>query len=240
MPALNDRISKGLVGALLMLVTLPAVGAQMQAELLLYRIESPGEEVTFNRLLVTAAFLRLDKGSQDSGYILYDRRQRLIYSVDHENRSILVIDPPPLTETIKQQAPTISLQAVGPADAPEVGGVKPQQWVLNVAGKPCRNAFVLPGVMPKAAAAYGEYLRLLSQQQAQALTAIPAEFQDACDNAVHVFAADGLLRKGLPLNVWDSRGYRESLIDFRKAFTVTDNEFILPAGYARMPMQTGF
>jgi hypothetical protein len=121
-----------------------------------------------------------------------------------------------------------------------VGGVKPQQWVLTVAGQQCRNAFVLPGVLPKATAAYGEYLRLLSHQQAQALTAIPAEFQDACDNAVHVFAADELLQKGLPLNVWDSRGYRESLIDFRKAFTVTESDFTLPAGYARLPMQAGF
>jgi hypothetical protein len=109
-----------LIAAQLIIAALPAVGAQTQAALLLYRVVSPGEAAYFNRLLSTPAFLRLDKGAQDSGYILYDRRQRVIYSVDHEARSILVIEPPPLRRELKAQAPLIELQLVETAEVPKV------------------------------------------------------------------------------------------------------------------------
>ncbi|MGD9164774.1 MAG: hypothetical protein PVF13_08440 [Chromatiales bacterium] len=133
-----------MIVASLIIAALPAVGAQMQAALLLYRIVSPGEEAYFHRLLSTPSFLRLDKGARDRGYILYDREKRVIYSVDHEERSILIIDPPPLTQELKEQAPAIELQVVETAQMPKVGNMEPRQWRLSVAGQTCRDAFVLP------------------------------------------------------------------------------------------------
>jgi hypothetical protein len=219
-----------------LLATLPASGAEVAAELLIYRISSPAEEIYLNRLLVTPEFLRLDRGEQDSGYILYDRRQGVVYSADHEERSILIIDPPPLNKELAAQATAIEVKPVASEKAPVVGGVTPQRWVLRAGGRQCREAYVLPGLMSNAVAAYGEYLSVLARQQALALPAIPAEFQDACDNAVHLLAPDALLRKGLPLKVWDEQGYRESLIDFREGFQVPESDFTLPDDYSRMPM----
>ncbi len=237
---LKRRYTMGLIATLILLATLPAVAAEEQAELMLYRVQSPGEEPYFNRLLANPAFLRLDRGGQDSGYILYDRQQQIIYSVNHEEHSILVIDPPPMTDDLSARMPEIELKSVAPVSAPSVSGVKPQQWVLTSDGQRCREAFVLPGLMPKAVAAYGEYLKVLAQQQALALSTMPAEFQDACDQAVHVYAPDSLLRKGLPLNVWNGKGYREVLIDFREGFRVSKDDFRLPTDYSRIPMGTGF
>jgi hypothetical protein len=218
----------------------PAFSTDQQVELLLYRVQSANEGAAFNRLLVSPGFLRLDRGEQDPGYILFDRREGIIYSVNRDEQSILVIDPPELPADFGANAPAIGLQQVTPVEAPEVAGVKPQHWRLMVAEASCREAFVLPGAMPNAVAAYGEYLRVLARQQAQALSAIPTEFQDACDNAVHVFAVDALLSKGLPLDVWSAGDYRESLVDFRESFTVSEDDFILPADYARVPMRTMF
>lgn len=235
------RLTAGLVAALLCFPLSAALSGEIEAELLIYRVQPTEEAAYLNRLLVTPAFLRLDRGAEDSGYILYDRKQQVIYSINHGDHTILVIDPPALAAEVEAGAPEIALQAVEtPVEAPEVGGVTPRQWSLVVAGQSCREAFILPGLMPAAVAAYGEYLTILSHQQAQALTAIPAEFQDPCDNAVHVFAAAALLRKGLPLSVWDSRGYRESLIDFRASFPAPDADFTLPADYARVPMRAMF
>ncbi len=218
----------------------PAFSADEEVELLLYRVQSANEVPAFNRLLVSPDFLRLDGGGEDRGYILFDRREQIIYSVNHDDQSILVIDPPALPADFDAKAPAIALRQVTPAEAPEVGGVKPQHWRLLVADASCREAFVLPGMMPRAVAAYGEYLRVLSRQQAQALSAIPAEYQDPCDNALHVFAADALLKKGLPLDIWGGGDYRESLIDFREAFAVQEGAFSLPSGYSRVPMRSGF
>ena len=221
------------------LLAWPAMGAETQAALLIYQVESPAEPTTINRLLATADFLRLDRGTQDSGYILFNRREGIIYSVNHEEASILVIDPPPLSETLQALAPEIQLKPEPVADAPTVGGVKPDQWSLSADGTLCRNAFVLPELMPVAVAAYAEYLRVLARQQGLALPSLPPEYQDACDSANHIFAADSLLGKGLPLNIWNEQGYRESLIDFRDDFQVPESDFTLPDGYNRSNMNTG-
>jgi hypothetical protein len=223
-----------------LLATSLASGAEVEAELLIYRVGSSVEEAYLNRLLATPGFLRLDRGEQDSGYILYDRRQGVVYSVDHEERSILVIDPPPLNDELAARAEAVEVRPVASESAPAVGGVRPQHWVLRRGGRQCREAYVLPGLMPNAVAAYAEYLGVLARQQALALPAIPAEVQDACDNAVHLLAPDALLRKGLPLKVWDEQGYRESLIDFRAEFQVPEGDFTLPAAYTRVPMGRGF
>ncbi|MEJ2395936.1 MAG: UDP-2,3-diacylglucosamine hydrolase, partial [Candidatus Thiodiazotropha sp.] len=121
-----------------------------------------------------------------------------------------------------------------------VAGVKPQRWVLTAAGRTCREAFVLPGAMSEAVAAYSEYLKVLARQQAVGQAAIPAEYQDACDSAIHVYAPTSLLDKGLILNAWDDQSYREELLDFRRDFKVSESDFVLPQGYQRVPMMSGF
>jgi hypothetical protein len=242
MPTLRGPIANGLVALLLMLTAVTGAFAQERAELLLYRVESPGEEPYINRIMVTPTRLRLDQGGQDSGYILYDREQRIIYSVNHEAQSILVIEPPSQPQPLshRDQPPQIVLrQAGGPVEAPAVAGVKPLQWILSVEGAVCRRAFVLPGLMHRAVSAYSEYLQVMGNQQAVALPSIPVEYQDSCDNAIHVHEPTALLEKGLILKAWDDRGYREELIDFRNRFEVSPSDFTLPDGYHRMPMVSG-
>ncbi len=237
---LNGRLYAGLIATWVWLTALPVMAAETEAQLLLYRMQAPGEGSTLNRFLVTPSFLRLDHGERDSGYILFDRQAQLIYSVNHKERSILVIDPPSMTEALAAQAPVIEVKSVEPVEAPAVAGVKPQRWLLTAAGRTCREAFVLPGAMSEAVAAYGEYLNVLARQQAVGQAAIPAEFQDACDSAIHVYAPASLLDKGLILKVWNDQNYREELLDFRRDFKVSERDFVLPQGYQRVPMMSGF
>jgi len=223
----------------LLLAALPALASGSQAEQLVYRVQSPGEEPYFSRLLATPDFLRLDQGAGDSGYILFDRRQQVIYSVTHEDHSILVIDPPPLPSGLDAKAPAIALQEAEPVGVPAVGGVKPRQWTLSADARTCRQAFVLPGLMSQAVSAYAEYLGVLARQQAVTLEAMPPEFQDACDSAIHVFAPGALLDKGMIVKAWDAQGYLEELVDFRQQAELPDTDFTLPESYRRTPMTPG-
>ncbi len=236
---LKRMFHHGLLPAWLSLAALPAPAVAAQAEMLVYRVQSPGEETYFSRLLATPAYLRLDQGAGDSGYILFDRKQQVIYSVTHEDHSILVIDPPPKPPGLETRAPALSLQEAEPANAPAVGGVKPHQWTLSAEGRSCRLAFVLPGLMPQAVAAYAEYLGVLARQQAVTLEAMPPEFQDACDSAIHVFAPGALLEKGLILKAWDDSGFLEELVDFRQDVELPDADFTLPETYRHTPMSPG-
>jgi hypothetical protein len=211
---------------------------EIEAALLVYQVRTADGEASINRLLTTRDYLRLDQGAQDPGFILFDRKQRKIYSVNASDRSILVIDPP----RGKVQKPDALVVAVRPGSRdklPEVQGIEPQHWLLQTNGVTCREAYVAPGLMSDALTIYGDYLRVLASQQALALPAIPEEFRNACDSAIHVYAPDALLLKGLPLKIWSDQGYREELVDFRPLFTVPDDSFTLPQGFQEMRMGGG-
>jgi len=231
-------------GGLLLLAALwpallPAGADEIGAELLVYRIESPGETPAWQRLLATADYLRLDRGEADPGFILFDRRERVIYSIDPGERSILEIDPPPLN---REPPADLNIELRNPplADVPAVAGVTPVHWQLLVNGKPCREAILAPGLMSKAVAAYRDYLLLLAAQQAVTLPAIPEEFRDPCDSALNVYAPDALWAKGLPLRLWDEGGYQEVLVEFASESRVPAERFALPEGYQHQPVGAGF
>jgi len=229
-----------LAGLFLMLglVCVPAGAAEVEAGLLVYRVEAPGQAVSFNRLMTTQDSLRLDQGEADQGFILFDRRERVVYSVNPEERSILEIDPP--ASNLETPADlNIELSPAKMVDAPAVGGVKPVHWQLRANGEICREAILAPGLMPKAVAAYREYLLLLAAQQAVTLPSIPEEFQSACDSAINVYAPDALLEKGLPLRLWNGQGYQEVLTDFKPSASLPAEYFILPADFQHVPMGTG-
>jgi hypothetical protein len=217
----------------------PAGAAEVEAGMLVYRVETPGEPDTISRLLTTPDYLRLDQGEADQGFILFDRRERVIYSVNPAEHSILEIDPPAANLETPADL-NIEMKPVTIEDAPAVGGVKPVHWQLLANGGICREAILAPGLMPKSVAAYREYLLLLASQQAVSLQSIPEEFQSACDSALNVYAPDALLEKGLPLRLWDAQGYQEVLTEFKPDGRFPAEYFTLPAGYEHVPMGAGF
>lgn len=223
----------------LWLLCAPAGADEVEADLLLYRMERRGEPLSLERMLATTDYLRLDRGEGDSGFILFDRRERVIYSVDPAERTILEIDPPPLSRVIPADL-NIELRNPPLADVPVVAGVTPVHWQLWVNGESCREAILAPGLMPRVVTAYRDYLLLLAAQHAVALSAIPEELRDPCDNALNVYAPDVLWGKGLPLRSWNGRDYREVLTEFSPKRRVPEARFTLPKGYEHQSVGAGF
>jgi hypothetical protein len=223
----------------LWLACLPVGAGEVEADLLVYRVESPGEPGSLRRMLATPDYLRLDMGEGDPGFVLFDRRERVIYSVDPGERNILEIDPPPLSREIP---PDLSIELRNPPlmEVPAVAGVTPVHWQLLANGDICREAILAPGLMPQVVTAYRDYLLLLAAQQAVSLPAVPEEFRGPCDSVLNVYAPDALWAKGLPLRLWDGRGYQEVLTDFGSGRRVPAERFALPEGYEHQPMGAGF
>jgi len=209
--------------------------AELSAQLLVYQVVEAGAEPYVSRLLTTPDFLRLDQGRQDSGFILLDRKARVIYSVNGEDHSILVIDPP---QKARNTPPSLQLSAKRKAQPgmPQVAGKTPEYWEFFVNDRLCRSAVVVPGLLPRARTAYAEYLDLLAYQQLLTQAAVPEELQDPCDMAIHIYAPLAVLDKGLPLREWHESGWRQELVDFREAFAVPSASFELPADYQRVPL----
>lgn len=62
-----------------------------------------GAEPYTTRMLITPQFLRIDYGIDNDDFILLDRKHPAIYSVNHDDRTILVIEPLPIALPAPQQ-----------------------------------------------------------------------------------------------------------------------------------------
>ncbi|MES9827105.1 MAG: hypothetical protein ABW201_02430 [Candidatus Thiodiazotropha sp.] len=208
---------------------------EIQVGLLLYAARNANGDVVTNRLLITPKMLRIEQEKGVDGYILYDREADVIYSVTPEERSILVIQPQSGSVRIPHDM-RLKIERLVDFDGPEIGDSKPQHWQLIVNNDICRNVILAPGLMTEALRVYQDYLTLLANRHYLSLNAIPAEYRDPCEDAIHVFAPTLLLQKGLPVRAWDRMGNQQRLLNFSNQHRVDSSLFRLPAEYNRQPM----
>lgn len=212
-----------------------ASAADGQANLLVYRVWEEGLDPYISRVLINAHYVRMDEGQDTGQYTLFDREQAIIYNVDDEERSVLVMDPsatplPPVPDSLK-----LDQQVTVQTDAPAIGGRQPQQVTLSANGDTCRELVAVPGLMDEAVAGLRDLQTTLARIQAATLPAMPAETQTPCDLAEYVYAPLRGLDHGLPIQDRSS-GRSRSLVDFSTDHVVSDSLFALPADYTRMNM----
>ena len=213
---------------LLMILVSPA-GAE-QADLLLYEVHEPGLPGYRSRILVTDAFVRLDEGEgSTAGYTLYNRVSRLIYNVDPEEETVLVLTP-----SDRQPAAPRDLQLearrVADPGAPKVAGQVPLRIELHADGELCRTLQVIQGTMERALQGLRE-LRLalarLGQEPAEPL------HLSACERAEFIYAPTRALDHGLPLA--DLMPQRQQwLVEFGERREVGEGLFEVPLRYEQV------
>ena len=191
----------------------PAVAGEVSK--LVMRVFEPGIEPYYSRYLVDERWLRIDEGRWSEQFILFDRREGSVYSVDHEAGSVMVVGRRPLAE-----APPMKLDYRAepePLLRYRLAGVEGEGRRVTVNGRFCQAVASLPGVLPEASSALAEYRAVLAAEHARSLGAVPPELLEGCDLALNIFHAGRHLEWGLPLEVWEARGYGEVLIDFERA-----------------------
>lgn len=214
----------------------PAIAEEIDADLLVYRVEESGLEPYFSRFLITADHLRMDEGEDTGGYTLYDRFSGVIYNVDPEERSVLVIDPPrsrpPSPLAIELAEETV------PADGlPQLDGVEPERHRLLANGGVCEELTAVPGVMAEATAALAEFYDRLGFQHGVVVTGMPDDMIDPCDLAQHVYAPRRPYAFGLPVEQRSPRVHRR-LVDHARAVPSDDALFEVPDDFRRIAMPT--
>lgn len=210
--------------------TAGAAGAT--ADLLVYRVEEAGLAPYVSRILVTPGYLRMDEGTDDGGYTLFDRAAGVFYNVDPEDRSVMVIDPP----RTRPEAPVPLVLGAEPLpDIPRepVAGAVPEGWRLLANGEVCVDLVAAPGIMDNAVTALAEFYERLSFHHGAVIPATPPDLIDACDLADNVFAPARLYAHGLPLRQSSPRMKRE-LVDHGEAMPVAPGLFEVPADYRRL------
>ena len=212
----------------------PATGTAT-VNLLLYQEQEAGIEPYPVRIMVSPEFVRFDDGYPGSDFMLMERASRTIYNVSQEERSILVIVNPPVAAVLPDDLSLSETRETDPS-APLIAGKQPVHIQLLANGEACYQAIVVPGLLPEATAGLGEFAVILGERQRGDLQSVPADMQTPCFLARYAYAPERHLLEGLPVQEWDSAGYRRTLTDFRTGESVSRELFELPQDFERLQL----
>ncbi len=184
------------------------------------------------RYIVTDDFMRSDSGDAKDGFVLLDRKKKIVYSVVRESKTILVIDgsagpaaaPPALH---------IEERWTEHPDAPPIDGKAVRELQVFADGRFCYGALIVPGLDDGVSRALLEFAQVLAARQLKTLDNTPEEFRDGCFMTRYVYAPARDLSYGLPVEEWDVYGRRKNLVKPGEPIEVDDALFALPADYRR-------
>lgn len=203
---------------------------RVKATVLIYRKFPSGRESYLSRLLVTSSYMRFDNGHQEGDFLLFNRHDRTIYSVDNGDHTVLVIPPRP----VKVRSP-IPLKLMekheSPSGAPEINGHHAVHYTFYANGKRCVDVMVVPHLLNGVRKALMSYKVTLAGQQATDMAKTPLDMQSACSLGDQVFSPTRTLSHGLPILEWRPDGDRKELLDYRRNVQVSRALFYLPPGY---------
>lgn len=205
---------------------------QATVTLLTYQEQEAGVEPYPLRILVNEQFMRFDDGYDASDFMLMERDTQTIYSVSHEDQSILVIADYPAADAAPDELALDEERTVDTA-APEIAGKHPEYIRFLASGTVCYHAMVVQGLLEPVGAALAEYATALGNRQFSDLASVPEDMRTPCFLSRYVYAPARHLRHGLPIQEWDETGYRRTLVDFTEEESVDAGLFTLPQTYER-------
>ncbi len=196
-----------------------------------------GIEPYRTRVIVTRDFLRFDDGEGSADFVLFDRRQRIIYSVNSEDETVLAVHP----KTVELEPPMkLELEARDLGlmdDAPAIDGKPPRHYQFFANGEICYDTISVPGLLPDAVDALRDFTAVLASDSKVTFNTIPADLHDPCDMSMSTFAAGRHFAYGFPIQEWSPKGAGRTLIDFRTDYRADPALFVLPADYAHFTVQ---
>lgn len=228
----------GLLVSMMACSTLQNVKPKTVAELksapgnLLIMMESNDGENTFTtRIFVNEGYLHMSDTRSPADYMVFNRKEKTIYNVTSEDKTILVIRDKPV-----KISPPIELnykEESQPSGAiPKINGNQATHYQYSANGVHCYDAVVMPKeFMPDVVAAMREFREVLAGEHATTVDRTPKELLDACDLSINIFHATQHMDHGLPIREWDRHGYQRFLKDYRQNLVASEGTFDLPKDF---------
>lgn len=150
-------------------------------------------------MTITTDFLRIDDTKEGKDFVLFNRKEKAIYSVNSEEQQIIKIKlmpvsiPSPIELKIREEKLDMDDKA------PLIAGKKAQHHQFYVNDKLCYDMISVPGLMPDSVEALKEFKQVLAGQQSETLRYIPGDLQEGCDLVRHTFYPQLYLDKGFPI-----------------------------------------
>lgn len=204
---------------------------QPTATVLYFLDQEKGIEPYRTRMVVTGDFLRIDDGTDSRDFILFSRKERVIYNVSAGDKLVLVIRGGGKVEA----APALKHEVVREADQPPAVGGKPvTHYRLLTNGTTCYDLYAAQGLLPDAVTVLREFIFVLAADQAGRIGSMPRELLTPCYLANNIYAPARYLDHGLPVRRADHDGRVSELVDFSSDFAANPALFVLPADYRQL------
>ena len=182
------------------------------------------------RHLVTTKYLRIDNGNLQDDYILFDVLEKVIYSVNHADKTILVIKN---NNWMKPKYDfSIDVTQMPLEGAPIISGKQVQGYKVLVDGEVCTNVQFIPGMYKKEMRILKNYQMTLSSQQIKNLANTPEHMKTPCFMLDVVYNEGDYYDLGMPVHEWHNRGYAKFLKEY-KSQSIPENYFELPKDYKK-------
>jgi len=183
------------------------------------------------RLIVSKKFLRFDDGDSTSGFILYNRVNKIIYNVNDDEKTIMEIHPKRKSVISPIKLNNKENKIAELKDAPKINNTVPVKYDLLTNDSLCLGIVAVKGLLPMATKALREFQQALADDSTFTLDNIPADMQDPCNLSMNTFASTRHLKYGFPIQAWTPKGYSRSLVGFDEDFKDSETLFTLPTQY---------
>ena len=189
-------------------------GEQLELSQVVFAETEPGVPSYPSRLLLGQDYLRLDDGSDNGDYILFEYSSGVIHSFNHEDQTHLKISPPAASPPDFELEFSVEKRVL--EDAPPIDGEQPVEHVFIANGQRCRRSVNVDGLLPEVLAQFKAYQQTLVAQALQTLERLPASMRKPCYMANNYLHAVDYLDAGFPLYVEDEDGSTRQLVSFSR------------------------
>lgn len=198
-------------------------------EIIVNQDDGSGDMIV-SRSLFTDDYMRIDDGTESDNYpMLFDRKNNIMYLINHEERRIIKI----AKRSVDVESPIpLNLEehvSNDPDYEQKTFLNKPvKQYTLLVDNEICFIAYYVDGFLPDAAAAEQQYLSLVAEDNKRVLLQTPADMLSACDLVLNDFYPGSHLKYGYPLAVTNGLSYRRAMQSYDENASVPKSLFVLP------------
>lgn len=207
-------------------------GESLAGNAMLYIETDAGSGQSFSLyMFVNPNFLHMSDSRSPKDYVLFDRKKKVIYSVNSDDKTVFEIHAKPVD--IDSPIELNYVETSQPSSAiPKINGRQATHYRYTVNGKHCYDAVVTPpSFLPDVRKALIEFRTVLAGEHASTLNNTPRDMLDACDLAVNIFDVNDHYAHGLPIREWGNGGYQRFLKDYQADTRVMQKLLTVPEGY---------
>lgn len=191
-----------------------AVAEELDSLVLYYDEVEQGVGLQPMRYIVNDEFLRIDSGNDTDDFVLFNVKENIIYSINHDDQTILKIENHQWTKPefdFKTENKQQLMQK-----SPKVFDKQVTSYIVEASGIACTQVSLVKNMYMQDMKIFYQYQQVLSGQQVATLKNTPKEMHTPCFLVDQVYHSGDYYKLGLPIHIGYSRGYEKFLSGIKK------------------------